>query len=141
LQFDEKGKNYLIRICNSAAKMGGIIDDLLRLSRVSRQEMQLEMVDLSRLVSNIVAELCEADAGRNVRAVIQEGLIVHAARRLMEVTFSNLVRNAWEYTSKTENACFEFVVSEENGQSVYHLRDNGAGFDQKLAGRTFWPFH
>ena len=135
---DEKGKSYLVRICNSASKMTGIIDDLLRLSRVSRQEIRSETVDLSKMVSKIIAELREADAGRNVEAVIQEGLLVHADRRLMEVAFSNLVGNAWKYTSKTGKARIEFGVSEEN---VYYLRDNGAGFDQKLADRMFLPFH
>ena len=138
---DEKGKSYLVRICNSASKMTGIIDDLLRLSRVSRQEIRSETVDLSKMVSKIITELRESDAGRNVEAVIQEGLLVHADRRLMEVAFSNLVGNAWKYTSKTGNARLEFGVFEENGQSVYYLRDNGAGFDQKLADRMFLPFH
>ena len=140
-RLDEKGKSYLSRICNSAAKMTGIIDDLLRLSRVSRQEVQLVMVDLSKMVFDIIAELREADPGRNVEAIIQEGLIVRADRRLMEVAFSNLVENAWKYTSKTVKARIEFGAIAQNGETVYYLRDNGAGFDQKLADRMFWPFH
>ena len=140
-RLDEKGKSYLIRIRSSAAKMTGIIDDLLRLSRVSRQEIQPVMVDLSKMVFDIIAELREADTGRNVEVIIHEGLIVRADRRLMEVAFSNLVENAWKYTSKTRKAHIEFGATVQNGQTVYYLRDNGAGFDQKLADRMFWPFH
>ncbi|MBF0506322.1 MAG: PAS domain-containing protein [Nitrospirae bacterium] len=140
-QLDEKGSDYLLRICKGTARMSRIIDDLLHLSKVSRQEIQRKSVDLTEMASSIIADLREADPGRQVEAVIQKGLVVHADPGLMEVTLSNLLGNAWKFTSKTENARIEFGTFEQDGKTVFFLRDNGAGFEQKYAERMFWPFH
>ncbi len=140
-RLDEQGKDYLGRIHRGAEKMTRLIDDLLRLSRISRQEIDRTEVDLSKMASAIVAELREAHAGRSVEIHIKEGLTAFADPRLMGIILSNLIGNAWKFTSKIEKARIEFGADNEDGKPVYYVRDNGAGFNPEYADKMFWPFH
>ena len=67
--------------------------------------------------------------------------MVYADPGLMEIALSNLIGNAWKFTSKTSNACIEFGTIKQNGKTVYFIKDNGAGFEQKYVDRMFQPFH
>ena len=138
---DEKGTQYISRIRASAEKMSRLIDDLLNLSRISRQAIQRTEVDLSSIAASIVSELQEANPGRSVQIVIQEGLTAFADDGLTEVVLSNLLGNAWKYTAKTEHARIELGTMMDNGNIIYYVRDNGIGFNQNYADRMFWPFH
>ncbi len=137
----EKEKRYLARIHEGTEKMGRLIDDLLNLSRMSRQEIQRTSINLSEIASSIIADLREAHPTRNVDVDIKEGLTAFADRGLIEVVLSNLLGNAWKFTGKTEHARIEFGTVEQDGKIIYYVRDNGAGFDQKYVGKIFWPFH
>ena len=121
--------------------MSNVIDDLLHLSNVSRQEVQRKSVDLSEMVSSILTRLREAAPGGRVEVVIQENCMVYADPGLMEIALSNLIGNAWKFTSKTSNACIQFGTIEQNGKTVCFIKDNGAGFEQKYVDRMFQPFH
>ncbi|HTZ19166.1 MAG TPA: histidine kinase dimerization/phospho-acceptor domain-containing protein, partial [Dissulfurispiraceae bacterium] len=132
---DETGRKYLARIQNGSSKMSMIIDDLLHLSKISRQEMVKLHVDLSKMVSNIIAELREAEPDRSIEISIEEGLTAYADKNLIELAITNFVGNAWKFTSKTENARIEFGAVDTDGKTVYYIRDNGAGFDPKYAGK------
>jgi PAS domain S-box-containing protein len=138
---DEKGKRYLSTISKGTEKMSRLIDDLLNLSRISKQEIQRTEVNLSEIAASIVTELRESHPGRSVEVDIKEGLTALADRGLMEGALSNLLGNAWKFTAKTESASIEFGSIGQNGKVFYYVRDNGAGFDQKYAGKMFWPFH
>ncbi len=138
---DEKGKKHLNRIIDGAEQMNKIIDDLLHLSRISRHEMHKENVDMGRMAKSLVAELRATQPGRRVAIDIQEGLAGFADPGLMKVALSNLLNNAWKFTSKTDNARIEFGVLDRAGKTVYYIKDNGAGFDQAFAERIFLPFH
>lgn len=140
-KLDEKGKRYLSRIHAGTEKMSRLIDELLSLSRVSRQEIQRAEVDMSSLAESIVSDLREANSGRNVEVDIKRGLTVAADRGLIEVALSNLIGNAWKFTAKTEHARIELGSTQQDGKDIYYVRDNGAGFDQQYAGKMFWPFH
>ena len=131
-KLDEKGKRYLSRIHDGAEKMSRLIDDLLNLSRISRQEIQRTEVNMSEIAASIVAELREAHPGRSVEVDIKGGLTAFADRGLIEVVLSNLLGNAWKFTAKTEHARIEFGTIEQNGKIIYYVRDNGAGFDQTI---------
>ncbi len=140
-KLDEHGKQYLSRIQRGTEKMSRLIDDLLSLSRISRQGIQRKSVDLSGLASSILSALREANPGRSVEADIKEGLTVFADPGLIEIVLSNLLDNAWKFTAKTEHACIEFGTLAQNSKIIYYVRDNGAGFNQQYAGKMFLPFH
>ena len=140
-KLDDKGRQYLARIHDGAEKMSRLIDDLLNLSKISRQEIRRREVNMSEMASSIVAELRESSTGRRVEVEIKEGLNAFADHGLIEVVLSNLFRNAWKFTAKTEIASIEFGAIERDLKIIYYIKDNGIGFDQKFAGRMFWPFH
>ena len=90
---------------------------------------------MSAIAASIVTELREAHPDRSVEVDIKEGLTAFADRGLIEVVLSNLLGNAWKFTAKTEHARIEFGTVEQDGKIIYYVRDNGAGFDQKYAGK------
>jgi signal transduction histidine kinase/methyl-accepting chemotaxis protein len=137
----QKEQDYLTRIFAGAEKMSLLIDGLLNLSRISRQETKKEEIDLSQMVTKVAAEIEHDNPGRNVELIVGEGLTAFADTQLIEITLVNLLGNAWKFTSKTDNARVEFGAGEKDGQTVYFVRDNGVGFDEKFAGKMFWPFH
>jgi light-regulated signal transduction histidine kinase (bacteriophytochrome) len=140
-RLDEKGKRYLSRINAGTEKMGRLIDDLLTLSRISRQEIQRRAVNLSSIALSIVSELREAYPDRSVEVDIKETITAYADSGLMEVVLSNLLGNAWKFTAKSRQASIEFGTLLQEGKVIYYVRDNGIGFDQQYAGKMFWPFH
>jgi two-component system CheB/CheR fusion protein len=139
-KLDDKGKMHLARVAKGAQKMNQIIDELLHLSRISRQDMKRQDVDLSEIAASIAAELRQAQPDRRVTVDIQEGMTAFADAKLIEVALSNLLGNAWKFTSKREHARIEFGTFEQDGKAVYYVKDNGAGFDQQFAPRLFLPF-
>ena len=135
-----QGKNYLQRIRAAAQRMAELIDDLLRLSRVSRADFRKEHVDLSALVTTVAGELRKANPDRNVELVVKPNVAANADARLIKITLENLLGNAWKFTSKVEGARIEFGTRDDDGSVVYFVRDNGAGFDMKYADKLFGAF-
>lgn len=117
------------------------IDDLLKLSRISRQDIRREAVDLSEMAVHVVGALREADPGRQVEVTIEPGLVAHGDPSLLELSLANLLRNAWKFTSRIEHPQIAFGAVLRNDKSVYYISDNGVGFDMKIAAKMFWPFH
>jgi two-component system CheB/CheR fusion protein len=138
---DKQGLDYLARIHRGSEKMTHLIDDLLHLSRVSRQDMEKTEVDLSLIAASIISDMRETDPERSVEVSIEKDLTSQADRRLIELVLSNLLGNAWKFTSKTENPRIEFGAFEQEGKTVYFIRDNGAGFDPNYVDKLFRPFH
>ncbi|MGA2558780.1 MAG: ATP-binding protein [Terracidiphilus sp.] len=136
---DER-KAMLAQLRSSVTSMSNMIDDLLDLSRSTSVELHLAKLDLSPMVASILESLTKAYPERQVRAVVHPDCHVVADRGLMQIALQNLIRNAWKFTGRRENAEIEFGCMERPGASVIYLRDNGAGFDPKLAGRLFKPF-
>jgi PAS domain S-box-containing protein len=145
-RLDDQGRDYLTRINKGSEKMSQLIDDLLHLSQISRQEISRTNTNMSKLASSIIADLREAGPSRSVKVDIEEGLTAYADQRLLEIVLSNLLGNAWKFTSKIENAHIEFgAVKEEIGHIgpmglIYFVKDNGAGFDPEYMGKMFRPF-
>ncbi len=139
-KLDGQGRDYLTRINRGAEKMSRLIEDLLRLSKISRQEIIPEVIDLSKMASSISESLRDANPERNVAFSIQQGLTADADARLMEITLSNLLENAWKFTSVKEKAHIDFGSFEKGGKTVYYVSDDGAGFDQNHVEKIFWPF-
>ena len=139
-KLDSAGVEHLQRVRAAAVRMGVLIDDLLKLSRVTRAELNREKTDLSAMAQSIVGEFQEADPKRKVDFSIRQGLTVDGDPRLLRVVLENLLSNAWKYTSRHEHARIEFGLSKANGKSIFFVRDDGAGFDQQFAGRLFGVF-
>jgi len=139
-KLDEQGRHYLSRIQEASRRMGQLINDLLNLSRVTRAEFARQRVDLTALAREIAAELQQHDPGRQVAFSIPERLEVQADPRLLRIALQNLLENAWKFTGPRPQACIEIGVSEQSGERIYHVRDNGVGFDMAYAAKLFAPF-
>jgi PAS domain S-box-containing protein len=164
-QLDDKGKHYLQRVRAASQRMSELIDDLLELSRVTRGEMHLSAVDLSAMVEEIAVELQQTQPKRTVEFIIAPDGLVEGDGRLLRVALENLLHNAWKFTSNKPQARIEFGIlgletvslsaqpkqyfdfQEPNQvnphpqcQTVYFVRDNGAGFDMNYATKLFGAF-
>ena len=139
-QLDERGQHYLSRVRAGAKRMGTMIDELLRLSRVSRAELHLDQIDMSDLARQIAAELQTAEPGRRVEFAIADGLTARGDRELVRSVLENLLGNAWKFTSTREHARIEIASSEHDGHTEFFVRDDGVGFDMDHAGQLFKPF-
>lgn len=139
-QLDHKAKDYLHRVRAASQRMGELIDNLLKLSRVSRRPLRRQPVDLSRLVSEITAELQQTRPQRKAHFKVQQGLIVTGDQSLLRIVLENLLDNAWKYTSTREYAEIEFGAKVRDGEQMYYVRDNGVGFDMRHAGKLFTAF-
>ena len=139
-QLDEVGRSYLERVRASTQRMGKLIDDLLALSRVGRAELIREPLDIGKMAEEQAEELQAGDPERNVEFVIGEGATAFGDERLMGVVMDNLVGNAWKFSSKHATARIEVGKQEQNGETVYFVKDDGAGFDMEYSDKLFLPF-
>ena len=137
---DEQGKDYLNRVHAAGQRMGELIDDLLKLSRVTRLEMHREEVDLSAFASSYLTALQEQEPERQVHTIIAPKIVVMGDASLLRIALENLLGNAWKFTEHVEQAEIEFSALQYNYQVVYSIRDNGAGFDMCYANKLFSPF-
>ena len=136
----EDGRHYLERVRAGAVRMGTLIDEILKLSRLSRQRFEREPIDISALAREIVAELSSVEPDRQVEVEIEDGLVAEADRGLVQSVLQNLLGNAFKFTAKTERARVRFGAVEQDGVPVYFVADNGAGFDMAHAKGLFRPF-
>jgi DNA-binding response OmpR family regulator len=136
----DRGRDHLRRVLATTSRMSDLIDALLELSRISREPIGRHRVDLSHLAHSVLDELAVAEPRRDVGLEIAPGLVVDADGRLMRILFDNLLSNAWKFTTRCAPA--QIVVGSEriDGEPVFFVRDNGAGFDMSEAGRLFMPF-
>jgi len=137
---DEVAADYMHRMSAATHRMGELIADLLSLSRLSRQEMIRQQVDLSAIASSILAEYQGQQPKRHVTTRVEPGLVAHADPQLARVALENLLGNAWKYTGKTETATITFGASRDQTIKAYFVCDNGAGFDMAHADQLFAPF-
>jgi light-regulated signal transduction histidine kinase (bacteriophytochrome) len=139
-QLDDTGKSYLARVRAAAQRMAHLIDDLLSLARIGRAELHRGHVNLTPLVRAIGERLREAEPARDVELCVQDGLSVEGDGVLLAVVMDNLLGNAWKFTSQRPKARIEVGETSRDGQPVYFVRDDGAGFDMAHAGKLFVAF-
>jgi PAS domain S-box-containing protein len=139
-KLDFTGRDYLSRIYRSTKKMDRLIDDLLSLSRISRQEIIKTEVDLSTIATSIISELHQTQPEREVEISIGPEIKAYADSRLMEVALTNLLGNAWKFTGRTDHPKIEFGSNEQDSEIIYYVKDNGAGFNSKQGEKLFRPF-
>ncbi|MBW7997149.1 MAG: PAS domain-containing sensor histidine kinase [Candidatus Glassbacteria bacterium] len=139
-KLDAEGRDYLQRVRAGSQKMAQLIDDLLKLSRVTRGELERREVDLSQLAQAVAAKLQESAPERRITFDIAPGAVVEGDARLMRIVLENLLGNAWKFTAKHDHATIEFGVTNHDGEPAYFVRDDGAGFDMAYADKLFQPF-
>lgn len=141
-QLDENGAGYLQRIVNAAEHMGNLIEDLLRLAGIGRTPLKRQSVDLAAMARDIITELRGMSPDRKVDIRLPSSeLLVEGDPGLLRVVMENLLSNAWKYSSKRAESVIELSSAEgENGERIFQVSDNGAGFDPKYASRLFGVF-
>ncbi|UCF13720.1 MAG: PAS domain S-box protein [Thermoplasmatales archaeon] len=139
-KLDEQGKDYLRRVRKSTQRMGQLIDDMLKLSRLTRSEMHYEEVDLSKLARSVSEQLQKTEPSRNVNFIINDGLTTKGDNHLLQIALENLFGNAWKFTKRQSNAKIEMGKTIEKGKQAFFIRDNGVGFNMKYADKLFVPF-
>ncbi|UXY14142.1 ATP-binding protein [Chitiniphilus purpureus] len=139
-RLDGRARSYVTRMRGTMRHMGALIDDLLTLSRLSRSEVRRQPVDLAELARGIGEELQALHPERTVRLTLPGRLVVSADPKLIRIMLYNLFDNAWKFTARNPDPAIEFGITEANGQQVFHLQDNGVGFDMAQVMRLFLPF-
>lgn len=135
-------KDSLGRIAGAGNYMGQLIDEILELSRVGRIDMALARVDLSAMSRSLLQHLCEAEPDRQLDCSVQDGMVVLGDEQLLSLVMQNLLGNAVKYTAQETRAHISVGVADQAfGETVYYVRDNGAGFDMQYADQLFKPFH
>ena len=138
---DPTALGYLMRVKNAAERMGLLIDDLLKLSRLTRLEMRLQTVNVSQMAESLISGMRLLEPAREVSVQITPDLLAHADPVLLEVLLGNLIENAWKFTSKNPLAHIEIGGRhQDDGELCYFVKDNGVGFDERYAHKLFGAF-
>jgi light-regulated signal transduction histidine kinase (bacteriophytochrome) len=135
-QLDPLGQNYLNRIRSASQRMEKLIESMLYLSRIGRQNINIKEVNISHISYRVLSLLHEGDPNRDIHTEVEPDIIVDADQALIEIVLNNLIGNAWKYTLKTEKP--EIEIRKE--QDYFYVRDNGAGFDMTYANKLFGAF-
>ncbi|MFW5813781.1 MAG: ATP-binding protein, partial [Fibrobacterota bacterium] len=137
---EAREKHYLGNIISEAQRMNLMMEDMLRLFRLSTSPVNMEEVDVSAMAREIIDHLRMTEPHRKVEVLIEPGLSVLADRGLMHILLQNLLSNAWKFTSGREVGRIEIgKVKDEKRQKIF-IKDNGAGFEMKYAEKLFEPF-
>lgn len=135
-----EARRHLERITSAAVHMNDLIEGLLQLAKVSHQSLRTETVDLESMVEGIVRSLRDRDPERQVEIRCADLPQISGDRRLLAIAFSNLLENAWKYTSRNPNARVEIGSESNDDRLVLFVKDNGTGFDMRFADHLFEPF-
>lgn len=134
-KLDDEGKSELKRQSNAAKKLSNLMEDILRLSRLGRQEMAVADLNVSALAQEIASEVIRR-SGAEVDLRVQEGMTARGDANLVRLLFQNLVENAVKFARKGEPCRIEIG---QDGETFF-VRDNGIGFDNQYLERIFLPF-
>jgi light-regulated signal transduction histidine kinase (bacteriophytochrome) len=137
---NDTGLDSLRRVRTAARRMGTLIDELLDLSRLTRIEPRRQQVDIGGTATAILAEFARRAPARGVEVCVEPGLVVDADPQLVEIALHNLLENAWKYTGKTSRPRIEIGSTPYGPAKVFHVRDNGAGFDMSCVDKLFGAF-
>jgi PAS domain S-box-containing protein len=139
-QLPEEGRRDLQTIREGAQRMGVLIDDLLRFSRLSRSPLNKQVVNVGKLVGNVLESLNSQRDGRQVDIRVGDLPACEGDGALLNQVWVNLISNALKYTRRRELAVIEIGCKLENDENVYFVRDNGAGFDMRYVNKLFGVF-
>ncbi len=137
---DDEGKDYLNRVRRGTQKMGELINDILKLSRITRHEMLITDIDMTELVQHIADELQAAEPERDIEFIIADNITARCDEHLIRIALENLLGNAVKYTSRKIAARIVFAVKNIENEVVYFMQDNGAGFNMEYEDKLFVAF-
>jgi len=135
-----EARRLLDIVTTSARRMEQLIEDLLRFSRLSRQPLSKQPVDIPALVHAILEELRQQESERHIEVKVGEVPNCVGDPSLLKQVFVNLLSNAFKFTRQKEKAIVEVGCQQQEGETVYFVRDNGAGFDARYAEKLFGVF-
>jgi light-regulated signal transduction histidine kinase (bacteriophytochrome) len=139
----DQARHYMEMVRTNAQQMGNLVDDLLTFSRLNRQPLNRQPVDLADLVRHVIWDLNRAQEGRQVDIVIGDLPACRADPVLLKQVFTNLLSNALKYTRRRDAARIEIGSLDDGqqpGRTVYFVKDNGVGFDMQYADKLFGVF-
>jgi len=139
-KLESDASHLLQKIDQGAKTMGHLVDDLLSLSRVGRQDLSLEKTSLGAILKQVIRECAADSSGRNIEWQIDQLSDSDCDPALMKQVFLNLISNAVKYTRKRERAVIRVAEIEKDGERIICISDNGAGFDMRYAGKLFGVF-
>jgi light-regulated signal transduction histidine kinase (bacteriophytochrome) len=139
-KLDDTGKDFIQRIQRGCVRMGKLIDALLKLSRITRSELNRTPVRIGLIAQQIADELQRTTPGREVEFRIDTGVLAVADPAMIRSVMENLLRNAWKFTARTEKAIIQFGAIKNDGNFTYFVKDNGAGFSMEYKNRLFGAF-
>jgi PAS domain S-box-containing protein len=140
-RLDSSGRGLVQEIQESTRHMTSLIEALLKLASFSTSKLEWKPINLSSIAHIVAAELQQSEPGRHVEFVIAEDIMASGDADLLRVVMENLLQNAWKFTSHRDAALIEFgITSHTDKVATYFVRDNGAGFDMKYAGKLFGAF-
>jgi PAS domain S-box-containing protein len=140
-QLDDEARDFMKSIKENASHMGHLIDDLLNLSRLGRQELSKTTVEMNQMITEAINELLSDQT-----LLIQPTIIIkridkaQADSGLMKQVWLNLISNAVKYSQKKGKPRIEIGASKKNHQYIYYVKDNGAGFDMDHSDKLFGAF-
>ncbi len=139
-RLDAEGLRLIWKIEEGARKMGNLVDDLLRLSKIGAQQLSIQDTSLDSLLAQVVEDFLPECKGREVEWRTGELFSVECDPALMKQVFVNLLSNAVKYTGKREHAVIQVGQTQQNGERVIFVQDNGTGFDMQYAAKLFGVF-
>ena len=140
-QLPPEARNYIARIRSGCTRMSALIDSILRLSRLTRTDLDFQPLNLSAMAQEILEELHAETPQRQVEWSVEPDLTATADPPMLRIVLTNLLGNAWKYTANNGQARIEFgLLRHEGGEPFYFVKDNGAGFDMRYADKLFKAF-
>jgi light-regulated signal transduction histidine kinase (bacteriophytochrome) len=137
---DENCRGHLSIIRKSTHRMAQVIDDLLKLSQIGKTEVRRSKINLSDFANEVINRLKKLKSARIIEWILPPVLAAEADPNLVRILLDNLLRNAYKYSAKQEQARIELGIFEVPGETIYFVRDNGVGFDPAYAHKLFKPF-
>jgi signal transduction histidine kinase len=139
-QLDGRAREYLGRVRAETARLEGLIEEMLRLFRITQAEMNRNAVDLTALANAVASRLRERSPERDLDFAIASGLTASGDAGLLEIALTNLLDNAVKFTGPRRHARIEFGRQDCPPEEIFYVRDNGVGFDMAYAGMLFGAF-
>jgi PAS domain S-box-containing protein len=139
-KLDAEGQRLLNVVCDNAVKMGRLIDDILAFSRSTRGEMNVAPIDMDESVRSVIKELEPVLAGRKVTFDIKPLAAVQGDGAMIKRVWTNLIDNAVKFTALKPEAVIEIGSTVGDKETIYYVKDNGAGFDMQYVGKLFGVF-
>ena len=137
---DEPAKEYIAQITDACGRMNHMIEDLVKLSRISRFELARTTLNLSNIANVAAKKIAAENSDCKVRVCIQDNIYVEADEKLVTIILENILDNAFKFSRSKANPLIVLGEKIESGQHIFFVEDNGVGFDMSYSSKLFAPF-